>query len=132
MAISISCTGRIVIFSNGNTRKNRNKDRRKTMPRKDEEISEEIEKEPPNTNKKEGEVDKLNRMLAAVLEYISDDEVEEIDIDYILDQTEGLRAWWNQYREKNRKRMEEEIKESLGELSLEELEKIREQIKAKQ
>ncbi|MER2058990.1 MAG: hypothetical protein ABTA16_09215 [Niallia sp.] len=102
------------------------------MPRKDEEISVEIEKEPPNTKKKEGEVDKLNRMLAAVLEYISDDEVEEIDIDYILDQTEGLRAWWNQYREKNRKRMEEEIKESLGELSLEELEKIREQIKAKQ
>ncbi|MEQ2465269.1 hypothetical protein ACTQ5K_14090 [Niallia sp. Sow4_A1] len=102
------------------------------MPRKDEEISEEVEKEPTNTKKKEGEVEKLNRMLAAVLEYISDDEVEEIDIDYILDQTEGLRDWWNLYREKNRKRMEEEIKESLGELSLEELEKIREQIKAKQ
>jgi len=102
------------------------------MPRKDEEISEEVEKDAANTKKKEGEVDKLNRMLAAVLEYISDDEVEEIDIDYILDQTEGLRDWWNLYREKNRKRMEEEIKESLGELSLEELEKIREQIKAKQ
>lgn len=102
------------------------------MPRKDEELSEEVEKETTNTKKKEGEVDKLNRMLAAVLEYISDDEVEEIDIDYILDQTEGLRDWWNLYREKNRKRMEEEIKESLGELSLEELEKIREQIKAKQ
>ncbi|MEM5593414.1 hypothetical protein AAHH67_19385 [Niallia circulans] len=82
--------------------------------------------------KEEGEEDKLNRMLAAVMEYISDDEVEEIDIEYILDQTEGLRDWWNQYREKNRKRMEKEIKESLGELSLEELEKIREQIKAKQ
>lgn len=82
--------------------------------------------------KEEGEEDKLNRMLASVLEYISDDEVEEIDIEYILDQTEGLRDWWNQYREKNRKRMEKEIKESLGELSLEELEKIREQIKAKQ
>ncbi|AYV66226.1 MULTISPECIES: hypothetical protein [Niallia] len=102
------------------------------MPRKDVEISEEVEKEQTNTKKKEGEEDKLNRMLAAVLEYISDDEVEEIDIDYILDQTEGLRDWWNQYREKNRKRMEKEIKESLGELSLEELEKIREQIKAKQ
>ncbi|CAI9391031.1 MULTISPECIES: hypothetical protein [Bacillaceae] len=102
------------------------------MPSKDEELSEEVEKETTNTKKKEGEVDKLNRMLAAVLEYISDDEVEEIDIDYILDQTEGLRDWWNLYREKNRKRMEEEIKESLGELSLEELEKIREQIKAKQ
>ncbi|WP_303983117.1 hypothetical protein [Niallia circulans] len=102
------------------------------MPRKDAEISEEVEKEQTNTKKKEGEEDKLNRMLAAVLEYISDDEVEEIDIDYILDQTEGLRDWWNQYREKNRKRMEKEIKESLGELSLEELEKIREQIKAKQ
>ncbi|MEZ2714998.1 hypothetical protein [Niallia circulans] len=102
------------------------------MPRKDVEISEEVEKEQTNTKKKEGEEDKLNRMLAAVLEYISDDEVEEIDIDYILDQTEGLRNWWNQYREKNRKRMEKEIKESLGELSLEELEKIREQIKAKQ
>lgn len=102
------------------------------MPRKDVMISEEVEKEQTNTKKKEGEEDKLNRMLAAVLEYISDDEVEEIDIDYILDQTEGLRDWWNQYREKNRKRMEKEIKESLGELSLEELEKIREQIKAKQ
>ncbi|QJX62109.1 hypothetical protein HLK66_10900 [Niallia circulans] len=102
------------------------------MPRKDVEISEEVEKEQTNTKKKEGEEDKLNRMLAAVLEYISDDEVEEIDIDYILNQTEGLRDWWNQYREKNRKRMEKEIKESLGELSLEELEKIREQIKAKQ
>ena len=102
------------------------------MPRKDVEISEEVEKEQTKTKKKEGEEDKLNRMLAAVLEYISDDEVEEIDIDYILDQTEGLRDWWNQYREKNRKRMEKEIKESLGELSLEELEKIREQIKAKQ
>ena len=102
------------------------------MPRNDAEISEEVEKEQTNTKKKEGEEDKLNRMLAAVLEYISDDEVEEIDIDYILDQTEGLRDWWNQYREKNRKRMEKEIKESLGELSLEELEKIREQIKAKQ
>lgn len=64
--------------------------------------------------KEEGEEDKLNRMLAAVMEYISDDEVEEIDIEYILDQTEGLRDWWNQYREKNRKRMEKEIKESLG------------------
>ena len=70
------------------------------MPRKDEGISKEVVKEPTNTKKKEGEVDKLNRMLAAVLEYISDDEVEEIDIEYILDQTEGLRAWWNQYREK--------------------------------
>ncbi|MEK5054930.1 MULTISPECIES: hypothetical protein [Niallia] len=103
------------------------------MPRKDVEISEEVEKkEPTNMKKEEGEEDKLNRMLASVLEYISDDEVEEIDIEYILDQTEGLRDWWNQYREKNRKRMEKEIKESLGELSLEELEKIREQIKAKQ
>ncbi|KLV28502.1 Uncharacterised protein [Niallia circulans] len=103
------------------------------MPRKDVEISEEVEKkEPTNMKKEEGEEDKLNRMLAAVMEYISDDEVEEIDIEYILDQTEGLRDWWNQYREKNRKRMEKEIKESLGELSLEELEKIREQIKAKQ
>jgi hypothetical protein len=103
------------------------------MPRKDVVISEEVEKkEPTNMKKEEGEEDKLNRMLAAVMEYISDDEVEEIDIEYILDQTEGLRDWWNQYREKNRKRMEKEIKESLGELSLEELEKIREQIKAKQ
>ncbi|MEK4868214.1 hypothetical protein [Niallia sp. FSL W8-1348] len=102
------------------------------MPRKDEEISEEVEKEPTNTKKKEVEVDKLNRMLVAVLEYISDEEVEEIDIDYILDQTAGLRDWWNQYKEKNRKLMEEEIKESLGELSLAQLEKIREQIKAKQ
>ncbi|HWJ77176.1 MAG TPA: hypothetical protein VNR61_03750 [Niallia sp.] len=102
------------------------------MPRKSAENIEEVEEKtsPSQEEKKEtSEVDKLSEMLASVLEYISDDEIEEIDIDYILDKTAGLRDWWNQYKEKNRKHIEEEIRESLGELSLEELEKIREQIK---
>ncbi|MBG9541534.1 hypothetical protein ABE29_01555 [Cytobacillus firmus] len=81
--------------------------------------------------KSEDEISKLNRMLASVLNYLSDDEVEEIDIEYLLANTEGLREWWDQYRENNKKQIEEEIKKSLGSLSLEELESIREQIKSK-
>lgn len=73
----------------------------------------------------------LNRMLAAVLNYLADDEVEEIDIDFILDNTDGLRDWWDQYRENNRKQLEEEVRKSLGKLTIEELEKIKEQIKDK-
>lgn len=82
--------------------------------------------------KKEDEIDKLTRMLGAVLNYLSDDELEELDVEYLLDDTEGLREWWDQYRERNRKQIEEEIKKSLGELSLKELEKIHEKIKDKQ
>lgn len=75
------------------------------------------------------EVANLNRMLAAVLNYLSDEEVEVIDIEYLLENTEGLRVWWDQYRERNRKKIEEEIKKSLSDLTLEELENIREQIR---
>lgn len=85
----------------------------------------------PNNQQSKEDIDNLSRMLAAVLDYLSDEEVEEIDVEYILEKTEGLREWWNQYREKNRKLIEEEISKSLGELSLEELQKIREQIKEK-
>jgi hypothetical protein len=81
--------------------------------------------------KKEDEIDNLNRMLGAVLHYLSDDEVEEIDIEYLLENTEGLRDWWDLYRERNRKQIEEEIRRSLSDLPLEELESIREQIKEK-
>jgi hypothetical protein len=87
------------------------------------------EKEPSKDNK--DEIENLNRMLAAVLLYLSDDEVEEIDIEFLLDNTEGLRDWWEQYRERNKKQVEEEIKKSLGNLSLSELETILEQIKDK-
>jgi Asp-tRNA(Asn)/Glu-tRNA(Gln) amidotransferase C subunit len=80
----------------------------------------------------EDEVSRLNRMLGAVMKYISDDEIVEIDIEYLLENTEGLRKWWNEYREKDRKKVEEEIKKSLSSLSLEELEKIREQINEKE
>ncbi|NHC38941.1 hypothetical protein G6549_03115 [Bacillus sp. MM2020_1] len=86
----------------------------------------------PNDQKKDEEIENLTHMLAAVLNYLSDDELEEIDIEYLLDDTEGLREWWEQYRESNRKQIEEEIKKSLSELSLKELEKIREKIKEKQ
>jgi hypothetical protein len=81
--------------------------------------------------KKAEENEKLTHMLAAVLNYLSDDELEEIDIEYLLDETEGLREWWDDYRESNRKQLEEDIKKSLGELSLKELENIREKIKEK-
>jgi hypothetical protein len=109
------------------------------MPRKPAETTDENELETvePKTNGKEqkvdnkSEIENLNRMLAAVLLYLSDDEVEEIDIEYLLDHTEGLREWWEQYRERNKKQVEEEIKKSLGNLSLNELETILEQIKDK-
>ena len=106
------------------------------MPRKAAPINEVPDTEEndllPNDQKKDEEIDNLTHMLAAVLNYLSDDELEEIDIEYLLDDTEGLREWWEQYRESNRKQIEEEIKKSLGELSLKELEKIREKIKEKQ
>ncbi|MFJ7310771.1 hypothetical protein [Peribacillus frigoritolerans] len=88
-------------------------------------------KDTPSSPDKESEAAKLNRLLGAVMRYLSDDEQEEIDIEYLLENTEGLRDWWSEYRELDRKRVEEEIKNSLTDLSLEELENIREQIRTK-
>ncbi len=88
-------------------------------------------KNAPASPDKESEAAKLNRLLGAVMRYLSDDEQEEIDIEYLLENTEGLRDWWSEYRELDRKRVEEEIKNSLTDLSLEELENIREQIRTK-
>lgn len=88
-------------------------------------------KNTPTSPDKESEAAKLNRLLGAVMRYLSDDEQEEIDIEYLLENTEGLRDWWSEYRELDRKRVEEEIKNSLTDLSLEELENIREQIRTK-
>lgn len=100
------------------------------MPRKDDSASEDNNnKILPSIKKEEDDVSRLNRMLAAVMKYISDDEIVEIDIDFLLDSTEGLRKWWDEYRERDRKRMVEEIKKSLSGLSLEELVQISEQIK---
>lgn len=105
------------------------------MPRKPAQTNEVSDEEKivhlPKNQQNKDEVDDLSRMLAAVLEYLSDEDVEEIDVEYILEKTEGLRNWWNQYRENNRKSIEAEIKDSLGDLSLEELQRIREQIKEK-
>jgi hypothetical protein len=102
------------------------------LPRKPaantEEQANEIEEIEPVVNKKD-EIENLNRLLAAVLDYLSDDEVEVIDIEYLLENTEGLREWWNQYRERNRKKIEEEITQALGDLSIEELENLREKIR---
>ncbi|WP_102262392.1 hypothetical protein [Mesobacillus jeotgali] len=101
------------------------------MPRKSAANPEEDdmkEAEPIQDNKID-EIENLNRLLAAVLDYLSDDEVEVIDIEYLLENTEGLRDWWNQYRERNRKKIEEEITQALGDLSIEELENLREKIK---
>lgn len=106
------------------------------MPRKASVVNEVSDEETSvlleSDQKKEDEIGKLTRMLGAVMNYLSDDELEELDIEYLLDDTEGLREWWDQYRESNRKQIEEEIKKSLGELSLKELEKIHEKIKDKQ
>ncbi|MDQ0884198.1 hypothetical protein [Peribacillus sp. V2I11] len=89
-------------------------------------------KDTPASPDKESEIAKLNRLLGAVMRYLSDDEQEEIDIEYLLENTEGLRDWWSEYRELDRKRVEEEIKNSLTDLTLEELENIREQISTKE
>lgn len=99
------------------------------LPRKSAAPNEEEDQLNPTDSASETE--KLNRLLAAVLNYLSDDEVEVIDIDYLLTHTEGLREWWDHYRKKNRELIEEEIKQSLGNLTLEELESIRERIKEK-
>jgi hypothetical protein len=103
------------------------------LPRKPAAISEEqaneMEETEPVVNNNNDEIENLNRLLAAVLDYLSDDEVEVIDIEYLLENTEGLREWWNQYRERNRKKIEEEITQALGDLSIEELENLREKIK---
>lgn len=107
------------------------------MPRKSAQAEEMTDKdrewpgEETNKQKYEDEISKLNTMLAAVLKYLSDDDVEEIDIEVLLTNTEGLREWWDQYRERNRKQIEVEIQKSLSNLTLEELESIREQIKEK-
>ena len=102
------------------------------MPRK-QASNESPEEDPQDLSQakiyKDDEVDHLNRMLAAVLNYLLDEEVEEIDLEYLLNNTEGLREWWEQYREKNRKEIEDEIKISLEKLPLEELKSIREKIK---
>lgn len=103
------------------------------MPRK--QATSEEQEEPVHSiedDVAETEIENLNRLLAAVLTYLSDDEVEEIDIEYLLTNTEGLRDWWEKYRESNRKLIEDEIKKSLGDLSLKELERIHEKIKEKE
>ncbi|WP_299736880.1 hypothetical protein [uncultured Rossellomorea sp.] len=97
------------------------------MPRKSASSTEKTEEQ---IQEKEN-VDRLERMLAAVLNYLSDDEIEEIDIEYLLTNTEDLRDWWEHYQEKNKKQIEDEIKKSLNKLTLEELENIRMQIREK-
>lgn len=103
------------------------------MPRKSAQNHEELDNEEmmEMPNNQQSEIDNLSRMLAAVLDYLADEENEEIDIEYLFDKTEGLREWRKQYQEKNRKLIEDEIKKSLSGLSFDELQKIREQIKEK-
>jgi hypothetical protein len=105
--------------------------KKSTTPVNDEVVNKEEDEDVPKKRDDNDKISNLNRMLAAVLNYLSDDEIEEIDIEYLLDHTEGLRDWWDKYREQNRKKIEDEIKQSLDDLSLEELENIREQIKGK-
>lgn len=84
-----------------------------------------------NNVSNEDEIERLNRLLGAVMRYLSDDEQEEIDIEFLLENTEGLREWWDQFREINRSRVEEQIMHSLSELPVEDLESILEQIRNK-
>lgn len=83
-----------------------------------------------NETELQSTIDKLNKMLANVLTYISDEEVEVIDFEYLLDHTDGLRQWWNEYQEANRKKLEDEIKKSLKNLSIKELKEINDKIKS--
>ncbi|MGE7878769.1 hypothetical protein [Peribacillus muralis] len=99
----------------------------RNVPAKDD-----VKKKDTTSPDMQNEIAQLNRLLGAVMKYLADDEQEEIDIEYLLENTEGLRDWWNEYRELDRKRVEEEIKNSLTVLSLEELEAIREQIRQKE
>ncbi|MDQ0415828.1 hypothetical protein [Mesobacillus stamsii] len=99
------------------------------MPRK---AAENHQVKETQDDKERNEIERLNDMLAAVLNYISDDEIEVIDIEYLLNNTDGLREWWDQYRERNRKNIEEEIVQSLGSLSIEALEELREKIRGKE
>lgn len=77
---------------------------------------------------KTSEINHLNAMLAAVLNYLTDERVEEIDFDYLLDSTNGLRQWWNEYEEQHKQQVANEIKQSLDQLSLKELQQIKQQL----
>lgn len=92
----------------------------------------EAEEQSPNIYGSDNDIENLSRMLAAVLEYLSDEDLEEIDIEFLLNDTEGLREWWDKYRERSRKQIEKDIKASLGILTLKELESIQEQIRERQ
>jgi transcriptional regulator with AAA-type ATPase domain len=115
--------------------------RRKIMPRKPTPINElknknltsenETEKNNENNTGEESEVENLSQMLASVLSYLSDEEIEEIDLEYLLNHTKGLREWWEHYLENNRKQIEKEIKQSLSSLSMKDLENIKKMISEK-
>jgi len=72
---------------------------------------------------------KRESLLASTLQDLSDDEVEEIDLEYLMEHTEGLREWWQEYRVENKKALEKEIQQLLPSLSLEELEDLRAKLK---
>lgn len=92
--------------------------------------SETAESSENNNNQTENsEVENLTRMLGSVLSYLSDEDIVEIDLEYLLNRTEGLREWWEQYRKNNRKQIEKEIIQSLNQLSLKDLEQIQKMIK---
>jgi hypothetical protein len=44
----------------------------------------------------------------------------------------SLRQWWNEYQEANRKKLEDEIKKSLKNLSIKELKEINDKIKSRE
>jgi len=77
------------------------------MPRKPTPINElknknstsknETDKNNENNTGEESEVENLSQMLASVLSYLSDEEIEEIDLEYLLNHTKGLREWWEHY-----------------------------------
>lgn len=111
------------------------------MPRKPTPINElknknltsknETEKNNENNTGEESEVENLSQMLSSVLSYLSDEEIEEIDLEYLLNHTKGLREWWEHYLENNRKQIEKEIKQLLSSLSMKDLENIKKMINEK-
>jgi uncharacterized protein (DUF4213/DUF364 family) len=54
-----------------------------------------------NETELQSTIDKLNKMLANVLTYISDEEVEVIDFEYLLDHTDGLSVFCNRKVQRN-------------------------------
>ena len=64
---------------------------RRSEPANEENIEENMKVQPQFNRKSEDEKMRLSRLLGAVKRYLSDNQVAEIDIGYLHENTEGLR-----------------------------------------